>query len=377
VIRRASPAFGLLLVGCSVGPDLLSSSHLAYNEAIHRAQLEEFLLNLVRMRYGEAPSFLGVDAISAQFEFEAEVGGEFGLVEGESSRFGAPRIGYADRPTITFIPRRDEDFVRRFTEPLSVETLFRMVRSNSDVGRFFGIVVLRMNGLVNSHLGGAPDFERAVALMVELYDAGDLRLGFEEQLVSASEPFPSASLTAAQHLEAAKLSQRIRDRGDGTSELVRTGNVPKLWIRAGSPSGKELRTLLGLRMDLETYAVLEGERDRAEAPRDHLALELRSVGGSMQVIAHSIEVPEEDLQRGFVMPDRVSESVRTYFAVHSSGPSLSEPGIRVGYRGHEFHLCDADRESKRTFMLFAALLHYQVASKAGERAPVLTLGVGR
>ncbi|MBK9386230.1 MAG: hypothetical protein IPN34_15565 [Planctomycetes bacterium] len=377
MIRRASPALGLLLVGCSVGPDLLSSSHLAYNEAIHRAQHEEFLLNLVRMRYGEAPSFLGVDAISAQFEFEAEVGGEFGLVEGESSRFGAPRIGYADRPTITFIPRRDEDFVRRFTEPLSVETLFRMVRSTSDVGRFFGIVVLRMNGLVNRHLGGSPDFERAVALMVSLYDAGDLRIGFEEQHVAASEPFPSANVTPAQHLEAAKLSQRIRDRGDGSSELVLTGSVPMLWIRSGTPAGAELRALLGLRADLETFAVREGQRDRSEEPRDHIAVELRSVGGSMQVIAHAIEVPEEDLQRGFVMPDAVSESVRTYFAVHSSGPDLGEPGLRVSYRGHEFHLSDADRESKRTFMLFAALLHYQVASKAGQRAPVLTLGVGR
>lgn len=377
MIRSASPALGLLFVGCSVGPDLLSSSHLAYNEAIHRGQLEEFLLNLVRMRYGEAPTFLGVDAISAQFEFEAEVGGEFGLVEGESSRFGAPRIGYADRPTITFIPRRDEDFVRRFTEPLSVETLFRMVRSTSDVGRFFGIVVLRMNGLVNRHLGGSSEFERAVALMVELHEAGELRLGFEEQLVPASAPFSSGNVSAAQHLEAAKLNQRIRDRGDGTAELVRSGMVPKLWIRPGTPAGTELRELLGLRADLETYAVLEGERGQAEAPRDHLALELRSVGGSMQVIAHAIEVPEEDVQRGHVMPDPVTQSVRTYFTVRSSGPGTEESGIRVSYRGHEFHLSDADRESKRTFMLFAALLHYQVASKAGERAPVLTLGVGR
>jgi hypothetical protein len=377
VIRRASPALGLLLVGCSVGPDLLSSSHLAYNDAIHRAQHEEFLLNLVRMRYGEAPTFLGVDAISAQFEFEAEVGGEFGLVEGENSRFGAPRIGYADRPTITFIPRRDEDFVRRFTEPLSVETLFRMVRSTSDVGRFFGIVVLRMNGVVNRHLGGSREFERAVALMVELHGAGDLRLDFEEQLVAASAPFSLAEVTAAQHLDAAKLNQRIRDRGDGTAELVRTGIVPKLWIRAGTPAGTELRELLSLRADLEAYAVLEGERDHAEAPRDHLALELRSVGGAMQVIAHAIEVPEEDVQRGYVIPDAVSQSVRTYFTVRSSGPGTEESGLRVGYRGHEFHLSDADRESKRTFMLFAALLNYQVASKAGERAPVLTLGVGR
>jgi hypothetical protein len=96
---------GLLNASCaSLGPRKLQSSHLNYNKAVQKAQMEEDLLNIVRLRYLEMPVSLSVSSISAQTSFSVGTSGEFGNVEGEPSANITPWIGYPDRPTITFIP---------------------------------------------------------------------------------------------------------------------------------------------------------------------------------------------------------------------------------------------------------------------------------
>ena len=96
---------GLMSASCaSFGPNKLQSSHLGYNKAVQKAQMEEDLLNIVRLRYLDMPVSLSVSSISAQATFSVGTGGEFGLVEDEPSANITPFIGYSDRPTITFTP---------------------------------------------------------------------------------------------------------------------------------------------------------------------------------------------------------------------------------------------------------------------------------
>ena len=61
---------GLLAASCaSFGPKKLQSSHLNYNKAVQMAQMEEDLLNIVRLRYLDMPVSLKVSSISAQTSF--------------------------------------------------------------------------------------------------------------------------------------------------------------------------------------------------------------------------------------------------------------------------------------------------------------------
>jgi hypothetical protein len=122
-VRRLSGVIllvaGLLSVSCAqFGPRKLQSSHLNYNKAVQKAQMEEDLLNIVRLRYLDMPVSLSVNSISAQTSFSIGAGGEFGLVEGESSANISPGIGYTDRPTITFTPYHGKDFLDSLTEPI-------------------------------------------------------------------------------------------------------------------------------------------------------------------------------------------------------------------------------------------------------------------
>jgi hypothetical protein len=98
------------MAGCaSFGPRTLQRSHLNYNKAVQKAQMEEDLLNIVRLRYYDMPVFLSVTSISAQPSFSVGTSGEFGLVEGESSANITPDINYTDKPTITFVPSQHLD----------------------------------------------------------------------------------------------------------------------------------------------------------------------------------------------------------------------------------------------------------------------------
>ena len=52
--------------GCSyIGPNSLNVERRRYNDVIQKTNDEELLLNLVRMRYNDRPSFLSVNSITS------------------------------------------------------------------------------------------------------------------------------------------------------------------------------------------------------------------------------------------------------------------------------------------------------------------------
>lgn len=58
----------------------MRASRIEYNEAVQGSDQRELLLNLVRLRYTEAPEFLAISGISTQMSFDAgaSIGGDFG-----------------------------------------------------------------------------------------------------------------------------------------------------------------------------------------------------------------------------------------------------------------------------------------------------------
>lgn len=62
-------ALSTLASGCSFGPKAIEQTHGRYGAAVQRVEEEEeFLKNVVRLRYVEAPRNLDVAAIAAQYE---------------------------------------------------------------------------------------------------------------------------------------------------------------------------------------------------------------------------------------------------------------------------------------------------------------------
>ena len=126
----------LVPCGCVMGPTYLAASRMSYNEVIQRTTAEQLLLNLVRLKYREAPVFLDVGSVSAQFVFDqsADIVGTLNenipmmSLNPDVLRIGGG-IGYQERPTITYTPLKGKEFVNNLLSPLPLKTVLLLART--------------------------------------------------------------------------------------------------------------------------------------------------------------------------------------------------------------------------------------------------------
>src|SRR3954463_11943547 len=112
----AALAVGVLaLAGCaSLGPATVPRDRFDYVEAISDSWQRQMLLNLLKVRYADAPVFLDVTSVISSYEFRGEAG-VFGQ-EAPAGRAGDSFAGatingsYTDRPTITYSPLSSDKF---------------------------------------------------------------------------------------------------------------------------------------------------------------------------------------------------------------------------------------------------------------------------
>ncbi|HOC69152.1 MAG TPA: hypothetical protein PLM14_07115 [Candidatus Hydrogenedentes bacterium] len=167
-----------LFAGCAStrGPDLVVNSHLAYNRAVNQVVSEELLLNIVRRRYLEAPQFLTVSSISANFEISRnlEAGGtydfhgngastqpSYSYTPGSGFTIAGTRVdssawsplslnagvAFSDSPTITFTPRQGEDIAGRLHASMDSAVLANMANAGYCFDLLLLLLVQDINGV--------------------------------------------------------------------------------------------------------------------------------------------------------------------------------------------------------------------------------------
>ncbi len=100
-------AFAMLLLAAScapIGPPTIARDRFDYTTAIADSWKRQMLLNIVKIRYGDAPIFLDVASIINQYSLETELRGTFGWsAPPYADRQEVGGTGrYYDRPTITY-----------------------------------------------------------------------------------------------------------------------------------------------------------------------------------------------------------------------------------------------------------------------------------
>jgi hypothetical protein len=111
---------GLALMGCAgIGPHTIGRDRFDYNSAISDSWKAQMLINMVKLRYGDTPTFLEVASVINQYSVESQVDLRLSwadpvtaAVTDSQSAGGAAR--YIDRPTITYSPLIGEKFARSF-----------------------------------------------------------------------------------------------------------------------------------------------------------------------------------------------------------------------------------------------------------------------
>jgi len=385
-LRLGAPLLVTVLVtGCAVGPRMVQASRGAYNEVVHRTAQEELLLNLVRLRYHEAPEFLEVASIATQFELTGTVGlgGEVGRSAGESNSLGTASagIGFSERPTITFAPRRDAEFLRHLLEPVDLEDPVLLVDYGWGLGRVLRVTVERLgrqSDPTDRERSSDPvkEFEQAIDRMDDLHRRGLMTLAFVPRLSEVPFSLAGGGLSPSELLDAEREGlTMVTGEGDARPRLMR--RTLRLVVNFDpsafdDPVYVELAALTGLPARALNVDVDPGSANPSTDRPDVLEIATRSVLESMAYLSAGVDVPDDHVEMHWVSGPTERTGLRV--RVSSDRPSAR---LAVSYRNHWFYVDDADLESRRTLGVLNSLIRLRVGAGGGQSIPLLTLPVGR
>lgn len=362
-------AFSLVIAGCGVvGPKAVRSNRVDYSEALRQSNDEQLLLNLVRLRYRDTPSFLDVGNITTQLR--VEVAAEAGIEQNRELEFGEKRNNlivtdfyragiagsYSEQPTITFTPLKGEEFIQRFLSPVSLDKIMLLYRSGWSLPKLLRVCVSRMNTLANAPRAGSStpgkepryrEFLNAVKIMNDLEDEELLFVGYSTR------------------------------SGDGGLVLRIDAEG---WKR---PEARELANLLGLTPGRQEYSIRLMTLGDPPHP-ETIFLETRSLLGMLAFLSNGVDVPPPDLGAGKVKTTTAAAGgpfdwgavLGNLFKVASGPARPAGSAVSIRYRNNWFSIDDSDLETKATFMLVSQLFSLQ-AGKTESVSPLLTLPVGR
>ncbi|HVE22856.1 MAG TPA: hypothetical protein VNC39_12850 [Acidocella sp.] len=354
---RARTAFillALLPAGCaSIGPATVSRDRVDYIGAVADSWKEQTLLNIVRMRYGDAPSFVDVSSIISAYALQGQLSaaGQIssdltGTIPSNLVTLGGG-VTYLDRPTITYTPLAGEKFAASLLRPIPPSAIFELIQAGYPADYILQMTTRAINGVYNrSSIGGQvreadPSFYPLLNALRRLQLSGAVSLRLEKH---GKEETGILILSPARTPEISGDLKLVRDT---------------LKVRPG-PNG-ELTLIFG--------ALPQNAQE--------IALLSRSMLGILLEVANGIDVPRADVAAGRTTP---SASVMTAPDPHdrplvhvSSGPAPPEGAFAaVRYRGSWYWIDDRDFASKRIFtflMMFFSLAETGVTPQT----PVLTV----
>jgi hypothetical protein len=357
----ASPAIlfclGILLAGCqSIGPKAMRATTQPYNESVNSVRDEQLLLNIVRLKYRDTPSFLEITSISTAYERSAGLGVEGQLRQGVNNNglLLRPNLNMSERPTITFVPMQGDRFAKNLLTPLPVEALVYLSQSGWSAERILRVCVQRLNRVRNAPTASGPS---------------PLEAPEYEQFQQLA-----AHLRALQQADGIFLTPSS-DKVAGTAELV---FAPE-WTT--SDQALAFKAALGLNPALDRFPLIPG---LTQIDDRSIAISTRSLLGVLFFLSQSVEVPEEAIVAGVVTTTlhpngQVFDWTSVYHDLFRVQRSDREPALayqKTRYRDHWYFIADSDLHSKSTFFMLDLLFAIQ-SGDSRSLTPILTLPVSR
>lgn len=340
-MRLAALALVLASACHSVGPGTVARDRIDYGASITDSWKRQTLLNVVKLRYADAPLFLDVGQIVAGYTFEVGASAGANLETGSNSVALGASGTFTDRPTVTYVPLTGPDFLRSLMTPLPPATIFSSIEAGWPADLVMGIAVETLNGLRNERatLGGATPADEAFVRTLDL-------------------------LTQVQR--AGGLSIRVR-KTDGVQDTLLTfrGATATDETRAAAD---EIRRLLGLDPEVHEFNLAFGQ---VQANPREVAVATRSLLQMMLALAGGVQVPEADVKDGRAS-STWAEIRPGAFQVRSGKGRPKDPFVAVEYRGRWFWIDDTDFATKRRFALLM-LLFSLADTTSREGQPVLTI----
>jgi hypothetical protein len=354
VSRTGLTLLVLATVGCaSIGPTTVPRDRLDYVGAVAESWKEQTLLNIVRLRYGDAPSFLDVSSVISAYSFQGQfsAGGQISSDRTTTIPSNQVILGgsatYVDRPTITYTPLAGDRFAKSLLRPIPPSAIFELIQAGYPADAVLLMTTRAINGIYNhSGTGGQvreadPDFYPLIDALRRLQSSGAVNLRLEKR---GSDEVGFLILSA-------RRSEEVHEDLEFVSKVL--GVRPQ--------QGSELTLTFG--------ALPRNDREIAILSRSMLEVLLE--------VAVGIDVPASHVTLGQTRasarnPDEANPHDRPLIRISAGTTQPANPYAAVRYRDTWYWIDSGDFDSKRVFtflMMFFSLAETGVTPQA----PVLTV----
>jgi len=346
-LKSAVAAIALLaLAGCSsVPPGRITVDRLDYGQVIAESWKRQTLLNVVRLRYADAPVFLDVASIINSYS----VGGK-ATAGAQNPATSDPNVtglsigaegSWSNTPTVTYQPLLGDRFTRSMLQPVPPAAVFQLLQGAWPAEIVFDTVVGSINGLRNDSAGTAadPEYREFVEVLSRIQ-------------------------------RAAALATRVEPRKDGSAVVMvlRQEDQPNRLREDGRRLVELLRLEEGTReLDITFGLLPRNPREVAVITRSMLELLLQ--------LGFGIDLPAAHVTAGRVLPGRRREGDaqgNALVRIRSGTAAPTDAYTAVPYKDHWFWIGDNDVASKRIFT-FLLILSSLAETGQGSAAPVVTV----
>jgi len=347
----AALAVALLAAGCqSIGPASVPRDRTNYADAIADSWKEQALLNVIRLRYFDAPVLLDVSSVISSYTLQGEINAQQRIYGTSSSTVREPirSLGisgaYTDRPTITYTPVTGKKYSESLLRPIPPVAVVAMIQAGHPADFILSLAVRAVNGVFNYSAGPARTrhedevFHRVVGAIRRIQQAEALDVRFEKR--------------NAEDVALISFHEGVSQSVDSDIHFVK--ETLKI-----DPNSKELTVTFG------------------SAPRGsgEIALLTRSMWEILAELSAGVDVPEQQVAEGrATAAPRLGATQRDYpiAHIHSSAESPHDAYIAVRYQDSWFWIDNRDLKSKRVFtflMVFSSIAE----TGAAPQVPVVTI----
>ena len=339
----------LLLSGCTgIGPGTVTRDRFDYVTSISESWKRQMLLNLLKVRYSDAPVFMDVASVINAYELTGEVNlnGQVAVIgRGDQFVSGGALGRYSDKPTITYQPLSGDKFTRSLMLPIPISGILFLIQSGYPADLVLRVCVNSINDLQNSYGGpgrpqaGDPKFRDLIAAIRESQAAGGMGMRMKS---------PTDKQAVVMFLR------------PSTDEAIA---IPV----------HKIRELLGLNESAREFNIAYGTYPENDT---EIAILSRSILQVLIDLGSHIDVPEVDLAEGSVYSlQRTPEQERMFPPLLTVRCGPSAPGnahVSVHYRNQWFWIEDRDRQSKQMFN-FLMFLFSLTETGTAQAAPIVTI----
>ena len=395
--------------GCSLGSRSLMHSRLRYNDAVKTTSEQQFLLNIVRLRYIDTPSSLSIASIADQQELTAGVGivpfftsagaGDFGGYR--SSILPQAQLSGVTRPTLSYVPLDDEEYTRRLFTPISLEGTAYLSKTTWPISTVLRLYLENLNWVSNAETGSGPTpvqppdyatFLEGVLALQRLQDRKLITLYSEKRDEHVSGPFEAGENTAQNAIDSVQQGLEIKSSENGV-KLIRRKEQPLLRvddIAADDMDWLVFCNAFKLNPNLRTFDLTSDAldpylKDTPATGLEALDFETRSLLQVLFFVSQGVQVPREHCESGMAPQtldyngepfdwQKVLGGLFHVCSVKSKKPPKCAH-VAVQYRGYWYYIDERDRDTKSTFALLIEVSRLELESTKS-KAPLLTLPLG-